>query len=56
LSFRDEFLVDNGLVRLQLGFCVLEKLARFDVIGVDNLMLGVYKLLRADMDPSNGFP
>ena len=57
LSLRDEFLIDNvlGLVTLEFGFCVLDKLLPLDVIGVENFTLGVYKLLRANFDPSIGF-
>ena len=59
LSLRDELLIDKmlGLVSLELCFCVLEKPTPLDVIGVENLTLGVYVLpvLRADNDPSKGF-
>ena len=58
LSLRDEFLIDNvlGLVTLEFGFCVLDKLLPLDITGVENFTLGVYKLLRANFDPRIGFP
>jgi hypothetical protein len=46
-----------GFVRLELGFCVLEKLvAPLDIIGVEDLILGAYELPRVDIGPINCFP